>query len=217
MKNRSPFTWMPACTQAFHEAKAALSSAAHLTFPRHHASLILHTDASDKAMGASLDQVYDNRIEPLGFYSKKFSPTETRYSAFDRELLAIYLAVRHFSHLLEGRRFTIRTDHKPLVHALMMNKEPGSDRQRRQLFHLRIRLHNRVCPGRSKHSGGCALPDHLCCTAGSKLRRSGPGTRKDFRDRMPAEILLTRHKESQRQRCRNLVRHLHTSTSPCDT
>ena len=33
------------------------------------------------------------------------TPAETCYSAFDRELLAVYLAIRHFCHFLEGRHF----------------------------------------------------------------------------------------------------------------
>ena len=41
--------------------------------------------------------------------------------------------MKHFSHWLEGKSFTIRTDHKPLVHALPMSKEPTSERQRRHL------------------------------------------------------------------------------------
>ena len=36
-------------------------------------------------------------------------------STFDRELLAIYLAIKHFRHFVEGREFYIATDHKPLT------------------------------------------------------------------------------------------------------
>ena len=43
--------------------------------------------------------------QPLSFFSKKLTPAETRYSAFDRELLAVYATIRHFRHNLEGRYF----------------------------------------------------------------------------------------------------------------
>ena len=43
---------------------------------------------------------------------------ESLYSTFGRELLAVYLAIRHFRHMLEGRDFTIFTDHKLLIYAL---------------------------------------------------------------------------------------------------
>jgi transposase InsO family protein len=69
----------------------------------------------------------------LGFFSQKLSPAETRYSTFDRELLAIYSSILHFRHLLEGRSFIIFTDHLPLVGAIGHVSDPCSDRQRRQL------------------------------------------------------------------------------------
>lgn len=40
------------------------------------------------------------------------------YSVFSGELLTTYLSRRHFIHLLEGRNFTLFTDHKPLVYAI---------------------------------------------------------------------------------------------------
>ena len=44
-------------------------------------------------------------------------PAETRYSTFDHELLAKYLAIKHFQHFVEGRQFHVLTDHKPLTFA----------------------------------------------------------------------------------------------------
>ena len=51
---------------------------------------------------------------------------------FDRELLAIFEAVKHFRHFLEGKNFTIFTDHKPLTFAMNSLTEK-SPRQTRQL------------------------------------------------------------------------------------
>lgn len=42
----------------------------------------------------------------------------SRYAAYDRELLAIYMAVQYFRKMVEGRTLVIDTDHKPLIHAL---------------------------------------------------------------------------------------------------
>ena len=52
--------------------------------------------------------------------------TETRYSAFDRELFAAFSAISHFRFLLEGRDFILFTDHKPLTHALFRSTPPWS-------------------------------------------------------------------------------------------
>ncbi|BHF82160.1 hypothetical protein SprV_0802529700 [Sparganum proliferum] len=68
-------------------------------------------------------------LQPLAFFSKKLSPEETRYSVFGRELLAIYLSIRHFRHFLEGREFVVLTDHKPLVFALRASPDRHSPRE----------------------------------------------------------------------------------------
>lgn len=76
-----------------------------------------------------LKQKIDNCWKPLAFFSKKITPTERRYSTFDRELLAIYLSIKYFSHYLEGREFTVCTDHKPIT---------KTDKSPRQFRHLEL-------------------------------------------------------------------------------
>ena len=71
--------------------------------------------------------------EPLCFFSKKLSPAERKYSTFDRELLAVYRAIRYFRHMLEARTFCVYTDHKPLTFAFRQKAEKCSPRQFRYL------------------------------------------------------------------------------------
>ena len=61
---------------------------------------------------------------------------ETLYSAFDRELLAVYLAIKHFRHFLEERLFHVFTDHKLLTYALNTNSSRHSPRQARHLDYI---------------------------------------------------------------------------------
>ena len=91
------------------------------------------TDASDTSIGAVLQQYLDSQWCPLAYFSRKLSSTEQRYSTFDRELLAIYCAVRHFRHFLEAREFHVLTDHKPLIHSLQSKPDKHSPRQIRHL------------------------------------------------------------------------------------
>ncbi|CAB0040261.1 unnamed protein product [Trichogramma brassicae] len=96
--------------------------------------LALHTDASNTAIGAALSQRHaDDDWTPLGFFSQKLSPTQQRYSTYDRELLAIFEAIKYFQRILEGRSFTIMTDHRPLSFALEQKSDKFSPRQSRQL------------------------------------------------------------------------------------
>ncbi|BHF63889.1 hypothetical protein SprV_0200688400 [Sparganum proliferum] len=114
---------------AFERIKTSLADATLLTHPAPEAPLSLMVDASTVAVGAVLQQHINNSTRPLAFFSKKLSPAETRYSTFGRELLAIYLAVKHFRHFLEGRDFTIFTDRKPLTFALRSHSDKYNPRE----------------------------------------------------------------------------------------
>nr|VZI48499.1 unnamed protein product [Spirometra erinaceieuropaei] len=108
---------------AFERLKTALADATLLTHPAPEAPLSLMVDDSTVAVGAVLQQHINNSTRPSAFFSKKLSPAETRYSTFGRELLAIYLDVKHFRHFLEGRDFTIFTDHNPLTFAIRSHSD----------------------------------------------------------------------------------------------
>ncbi|BHF71159.1 hypothetical protein SprV_0401421400 [Sparganum proliferum] len=133
-----PIELSPAAHTAFEEAKKALADATmlHHLSSDPHAQLILTTDASNSAVGAVLHQQVNNQLQPLAFFSQKLQPAQTRYSTFSRELLAIYLAIRHFRHLLEGRDFSVHTDHKPLTYALKAKPDRYSPREVRHLDYI---------------------------------------------------------------------------------
>jgi hypothetical protein len=59
-----------------------------------------------------------------------------KWSVFDRELLACVEELRHFRLIVEGRRFTIFTDHKPFVVALNPCSDPWTARQSRYLVYV---------------------------------------------------------------------------------
>ena len=133
IKGKTPVTWTQAARQAFQTVKESLARATLLAHPEQNAKLALFTDASDTSVGAVLQQKTGEGWEPLGFFSKKLSPTEAKYSAFDRELLAIYVAIKYFRHMVEARDFTIYTDHKPLIYAFKRKSDKCTPRQFRHL------------------------------------------------------------------------------------
>jgi cleavage and polyadenylation specificity factor subunit 1 len=77
-------------------------------------------------MGAVLQQRVDNAWQPLASFSKKLNPAQQKYSAYDRELLVVYEAVKHFRHKMEARHFT---DHKPITYAFQQKRDKCSPRQ----------------------------------------------------------------------------------------
>ncbi|GFX54518.1 retrovirus-related Pol polyprotein from transposon 412 [Trichonephila clavipes] len=78
-------------------------------------------------------QLCQNNWEPVAFLSVKLSKSQQKWSTYDRELLAIYISVKRFRHMLEGRDFIIYTDQKPLMYAFMQNPDKCSPRQWRHL------------------------------------------------------------------------------------
>ena len=134
----SGLSWTPEMTRAFQEAKSALTSATWLQHPHPEARVALHVDATASHMGAVLQQQEpgSQRWCPLGFFSKKLSPSQVKWSAFDHELWACFSGIRHFRFILEGRSFTIFTDHKPLTFALSRSTDSWTAKQCRQLSYM---------------------------------------------------------------------------------
>ena len=121
--------WSDEAIAAFTAVKEALAKATLLSHPKPEAPTNIVTDTSDIAIGAVLQQQIENQWCPIAYFSRKLKPAETRYSTFDRELLAIYLAIKHFRHFVEGRIFHVLTNHKPLVFALSTHSDTYTPRQ----------------------------------------------------------------------------------------
>ena len=126
-------SWSEPMLAAFSAIKTALLTATCLVYPRENSRLSLATDASATHVGAVLQQWCAKRAawQPLGFFSGKLDKAQLSYSAYDRELFAIFAGIRHFLHQLEGRTFQIWTDHKPLTFALARDTDAWTPRQQR--------------------------------------------------------------------------------------
>ena len=125
--------WDQNAESAFSESKQILANDTLLVQPDPTAQINITCDASDVAVGGVLQQYLNGMWQPLLFFSKKLNPAETRYSAFDRELLALYATIKHFRHNLEGGNFFVNTDHKPLRFVMSSVTERASLRQTRHL------------------------------------------------------------------------------------
>lgn len=116
LKKDVKFIWSSECESAFKMVKKIVASDRVLTHFDPAVPVKLVCDASDKGIGAALFHVFDSGEEkPIAFISKILSPCQRRYSVIDREALAIFFGVKKLAHFLLGRKFTLQTDHKPLV------------------------------------------------------------------------------------------------------
>ena len=89
-------TWNNKAAKAFETIKLQIADETMLSFPLRDAKTLLTVDSSDSSAGAILSQVHEGLEQPLAFFSKIFSSVQRTYSAFNRELLGAYLAVKHF-------------------------------------------------------------------------------------------------------------------------
>ena len=125
---KQPIAWDDNTLKAFNDIKQAIADTSLLSYPTPDAPTNIMTDASNTAVCAVLQQMIDNNWRPIAFFSKTLKPQETRYSTFDRELLAVYLAIKRFQHFIEGRQFHVSTNHKPLIFALQSHSDKYTPR-----------------------------------------------------------------------------------------
>jgi hypothetical protein len=104
--------WNKYTEDSFHTLKLALVQAPVLALPNFQKEFVLETDASAVGVGAVLMQ----SGHPLAFMSKALGPKNQALSTYDKECLAILLALEKWKTYLQHQPFVIHTDQQSLVH-----------------------------------------------------------------------------------------------------
>jgi len=112
LRKNTPYVWTSAHEESFTALKNALVSAPVLTLPDFNKQFVIETDASDKGVGAVLQQ--DGH--PIAFVSKSLGPKKQGLSIYEKEYLAILMAVDQWRQYLIQGEFLILTDQKSLIH-----------------------------------------------------------------------------------------------------
>jgi hypothetical protein len=104
------FSWNDEAAVAFQALKLAVTSAPVLALPDFAKPFIVECDASTHGFGAVL--LEDKH--PITFFSCPVAPRHRSLAAYERELIGLVHAIRHWCLHLWGRRFLVRTDHYSL-------------------------------------------------------------------------------------------------------
>ncbi|KAL0128587.1 hypothetical protein PUN28_003742 [Cardiocondyla obscurior] len=115
LKNDTAFEWTSNQEEAFELLKQKLCEEPVLQYPDFSQPFILTTDASGLAVGGILSQGKINKDQPVAYASRTLIDNEVKYDTYEKEALAIVYCVKHFRPYLYGRKFTLVTDHKPLL------------------------------------------------------------------------------------------------------
>lgn len=84
----------------------------------------LTIDSSSYALGAIISHTYPDHSErPIAYASRVLSDSECKFPQIEKEGLAIIFGIQKFYDYLYGRKFTLVTDHKPLIHIFGEKKE----------------------------------------------------------------------------------------------
>jgi hypothetical protein len=89
-----------------------LVTAPVLQLPDFSQKFSIETDACDTGVGAVLMQ----QGHPLAYLSKALGPKNAALSTYEKECLAVLMAVDKWKSYLQHGEFTIVTDHKSLLH-----------------------------------------------------------------------------------------------------
>lgn len=112
------FEWTEECQNSFDMLKRKLTTAPLLHHFDPSKKILLVTDASDIGVGAILQLEVDGQEVPVGYWSRLLNKSERNYCASDKEVLAVVWGLKKVRHFVQGRKFTIVTDHSALVHLM---------------------------------------------------------------------------------------------------
>lgn len=124
--------------EAFRQVKDQLATTPVLAHYSPEHETVIATDASNKGLGAVLLQIQpDGTRKPVSYISRSLTEAEKNYAVIEKEALATTWASERFSEYVLGLKYTIETDHKPLV-PLLTSKELAKLPPRIQRFRLRL-------------------------------------------------------------------------------
>ena len=124
------FCWSEEAQQAFDTLKQAMVTTPVLALPNFQEPFEVETDGSDIGIRAVLMQ----HGQPVAFLSKALGESHKHLSIYEKEFLALIMAVEKWRQYLQRGEFVIKTDHKSLSYLTEQNLH--SEMQRKAMTRL---------------------------------------------------------------------------------
>jgi hypothetical protein len=124
------FAWSDDAQEAFLTLKRAMAHTPVLALPDFTIPFVIETDACDTGVGAVLMQ----NGHPLAYMSKALGLLNRKLSIYEKEFMAIIMAVDKWRQYLQRGPFLILTDHKSLCN--LSDQQLTSDLQRKAMSKL---------------------------------------------------------------------------------
>jgi len=115
---------------SFEKLKVAMVNTPVLALPNFSEPFTLETDACDSGVGAVLMQ--NNR--PIAFFSKSLAASHQHLSIYEKEFLALMMAIEKWRQYLQQNEFIIQTDHKSLTY--LGDQQLQSEMQKKAMARL---------------------------------------------------------------------------------
>ena len=122
-KKDEPSVWEAEQQLAFETMVTAFTTVPALRHFDHEREVLIETDASDYVSAGVLSQRDDEGVlHPVAYYSKKHSPAACNYDIYDKEPMAIIMALEEWRPECEGAAYPLQliTDHKNLEYFMTM-------------------------------------------------------------------------------------------------
>ena len=144
LKKDRKYTWTPAAQNAFDTVKEMITSDTVLTHYNPDLPVKLACDSSAYGLGAVISHVMENGEErPIAFASRTLNAAEKNYAQIHKEALSLVWGVKKFHCMLFARKFTLVTDHQPLISIFGPKKGiPATTAARLQRYALFLQGHD---------------------------------------------------------------------------
>ena len=144
LKKDRKYAWTAAAQNAFDTVKEMITSDTVLTHYNPDLPVKLACDSSAYGLGAVISHVMENGEErPIAFASRTLNAAEKNYAQIHNEALSLVWGVKKFHCMLFARKFTLVTDHQPLISIFGPKKGiPATTAARLQRYALFLQGHD---------------------------------------------------------------------------